>query len=50
MSDPFSKLTERVDHIFASPALPVVSETTPSGLWPTDHAGLAATLGLNPNP
>ena len=59
ISDPFSKLTERVDHVFASPALPVVSDTiygadpsdrTPSGLWPTDHAGLAATLGLLPNP
>jgi endonuclease/exonuclease/phosphatase family metal-dependent hydrolase len=46
---------ERIDDSFAKPALPVLkaqlvglkpADRTPSGLWPSDHAGLAVTYRL----
>jgi endonuclease/exonuclease/phosphatase family metal-dependent hydrolase len=46
---------ERIDYSLAKPALPVLSarllglkpgDRTPSGLWPSDHAGLAVSYRL----
>ncbi len=46
---------ERIDYSLAKPALPVLSaallglkasDRTPSGLWPSDHAGLSVTYRL----
>lgn len=53
-----SKLTMRIDHIMYAGAFTVqsadavgdeVGDKTPGGLWPSDHAGVAATLQL-PHP
>jgi endonuclease/exonuclease/phosphatase family metal-dependent hydrolase len=54
ISDPNAPLTERVDYVLTGPGITPLSETlfntTPSemfgGLWPTDHAAIAATLDL----
>jgi len=58
--NPISTLHNRVDQILTSDGLTPLSETvlggdpsartTPTGLWPSDHAGLTATLGIAPNP
>jgi endonuclease/exonuclease/phosphatase family metal-dependent hydrolase len=58
--NPISKLHNRVDQILTSDGLTPLSETvlggdpsartTPTGLWPSDHAGLTATLRIEPNP
>ena len=51
--NPVSALSTRVDYIFARGGFEVIDEhligdtpadRTPSGLWPTDHAGIVATL------
>jgi hypothetical protein len=58
LSNPTSVLTERVDLIFSS-EVPVdvqanvlgnepSDKTRPSRLWPSDHAGVVATLSLLP--
>lgn len=56
IDNPASALTERVDYVLIGPGIAPVSErlfnTDPSemvgGLWPTDHAAIAATLLLEP--
>jgi endonuclease/exonuclease/phosphatase family metal-dependent hydrolase len=58
--NPVSQLHERVDYVFAGPGVEPLSielvgadpssRLPGSGLWPTDHAGLVATLGLDPLP
>jgi endonuclease/exonuclease/phosphatase family metal-dependent hydrolase len=58
--NPVSKLHNRVDQILTSDGLVPLSETIlggdpsaripPTGLWPSDHAGLTATLEIEPNP
>jgi len=58
ISDPNAPLTERVDYVLTAPGITPLSETlfntSPAemsgGLWPTDHAAITATLGLNPLP
>jgi endonuclease/exonuclease/phosphatase family metal-dependent hydrolase len=54
----FSVPTERIDLVFATRTIGVAavqrigattSDLTPSGLWPSDHAGVVATLQI-PNP
>jgi endonuclease/exonuclease/phosphatase family metal-dependent hydrolase len=49
------RYVERIDYALAKPALPVLaaalfglktSDRTPAGLWPSDHAGLAASYRL----
>ena len=55
---PLPPLTERVDYVLTGPGITPLSETlfntSPSemfdGLWPTDHAAIAATIGLDPLP
>ena len=56
--NPASILGTRVDHVFFRGAFEVLggdvvgdnpADRTPSGLWPSDHAGVAATLKL-PHP
>jgi len=51
--DPLSILEGRIDHVLARPTSRVVrakivgvdqAERTPSGLWPSDHAGVVTTL------
>jgi len=53
LQNPTSELVKRVDYILYRGGLDVVSaqvvgddtaERTPSGLWPSDHAGVVATL------
>ncbi len=56
VSDPSAELTTRIDHIFLGPsdfkikkvkAVVVgdeVKDMTPSGLWPSDHAGVVARI------
>lgn len=55
LRNPTSTLTERIDHILLRGALQAQSvdivgdqpaDKTPSGLWPSDHAGVVATLQL----
>jgi endonuclease/exonuclease/phosphatase family metal-dependent hydrolase len=56
LDDPSAKVFEsRIDHILTKGAVQVVSSRitgtdpdnrTPGGLWPSDHAGLTATLNL----
>jgi hypothetical protein len=55
--NPVSQLHERVDHVLARGGFAVFgdelvgdqpSDRTASGLWPSDHAGLVATLGIEP--
>ena len=58
ISDPNAPLTRRVDYVLTGPGITPLAETlfntSPSemfgGLWPTDHAAIAATLGLDPIP
>ncbi len=58
ITDPSAPLTERVDYVLTGPEITPLSETlfntSPTemfdGLWPTDHAAIAATLGLDPLP
>ena len=58
VADPNAPLTARVDYVLTGPGVTPLSETlfntAPSemfdGLWPTDHAAIAATLGLDPLP
>jgi len=58
ITDPNAPLTERVDYVLTGPGITPLSETlfntSPSemfdGLWPTDHAAIAATIGLDPLP
>ncbi|MDQ3755473.1 MAG: endonuclease/exonuclease/phosphatase family protein, partial [Acidobacteriota bacterium] len=51
--DPLSLPEGRIDHVLARPAARVIraklvgidqDERTPSGLWPSDHAGVITTL------
>jgi endonuclease/exonuclease/phosphatase family metal-dependent hydrolase len=51
--NPVSALSTRVDYVFAGGGFDIIdehiigntpAERTPSGLWPTDHAGIVATL------
>jgi hypothetical protein len=51
--NPIPTLTTRVDHVLTSPGVEVFrsmivgidqDNRTPSGLWPSDHAGVVATL------
>ncbi len=58
INNPTSFLAERVDMVltrgvFVATSMTIVgadsSTRTASGLWPSDHAGLVATLGLSPN-
>jgi endonuclease/exonuclease/phosphatase family metal-dependent hydrolase len=50
--NPVSKLSQRIDYVFSrglrADDTHLVGDTpksrTPSGLWPSDHAGLVATL------
>ena len=56
IDNPASALTERVDYVLTGPGIAPVSETLfntepiemVGGLWPTDHAAIAATLLLEP--
>jgi hypothetical protein len=58
ITDPNAPLTERVDYVLTGAGITPLSETlfntSPSemfdGLWPTDHAAIAATIGLDPLP
>lgn len=58
ITDPNAPFTQRVDCVLTSTGITPLSETlfntTPAdmfgGLWPTDHAAIAATLGLDPLP
>jgi endonuclease/exonuclease/phosphatase family metal-dependent hydrolase len=58
ITDPNTPLSERVDYVLTSPGITPVSETlfntSPAeifdGLWPTDHAAIAVTIGLDPLP
>ena len=58
ITDPNAPLTERVDYVMTGAGITPLSETlfnvSPSemfdGLWPTDHAAIAAVLGLDPLP
>jgi len=58
IGDPAAPLTERVDYVLAGTGVTPLTErlfnTEPAemfgGLWPTDHAAIAATLGLDPLP
>lgn len=56
LRNPTSMLDERIDYVFVRGALTpsaaerlgaVESERTPSGLWPSDHAGVEATLATS---
>ena len=53
--NPISKLSSRIDYVFTGPGtFPIFdlllgadpSSRTDSGLWPSDHAGLAALIGI----
>ena len=54
VDNPVSTLRRFIDHVLSRPALPVVStdvvgdepEDRIQGLWPSDHAGVVATLRL----
>jgi endonuclease/exonuclease/phosphatase family metal-dependent hydrolase len=55
LNNPVSRLEERVDLVFTRERFPVIdarlvgndpASQTPSGLWPSDHAGVVVTLGL----
>jgi endonuclease/exonuclease/phosphatase family metal-dependent hydrolase len=58
VSDPNAELTNRIDFVFLDPSDLTVDEVncylvgnemadmTPSGLWPSDHAGVVAKVGL----
>jgi len=55
LSDPSSTLTQRLDVVLHTDAFEALSasivgdglsDRTPSGLWPSDHAGVVATLRL----
>jgi endonuclease/exonuclease/phosphatase family metal-dependent hydrolase len=58
VSDPDAELTSRIDFVFLDPSDLTVDEVncylvgnemadmTPSGLWPSDHAGVVAKVGL----
>ena len=58
--NPESHLYSRVDLMLTGAGIQPLSESVvgadpsdrlmPSGLWPTDHASLVATLGLKPLP
>lgn len=59
LTDPSAEgaLEHRVDHVLVTPDIDVVSSRlygtdpdnrTASGMWPSDHAGVAATLALPP--
>lgn len=59
LDNPFSQLDERIDQVWLGPGLKtrwVFANTvgdrrwqkTPSGLWPSDHAGVIAYMGLEP--
>jgi len=58
ITDPSAPLTARVDYVLTGAGITPLSETlfnvSPSelfdGLWPTDHAAIAAVLGLDPLP
>ena len=58
ISDPNAPLTSRVDYVLIGSGITPLSETlfniAPTemfgGLWPTDHAAIAATIGLDPLP
>ncbi len=54
-----SQLYDRIDYVLARGGLDVFGEhlvgadpadRTASGLWPSDHAGIVATLGIEPLP
>jgi len=59
VSDPDAKLTSRIDFVFLDPSDLTVNEVncylvgnemadmTASGLWPSDHAGVVAKVGLS---
>ncbi len=56
--NPTSTLSERIDFVFEHGAIRPLEahlvgasqqDRTPSGLWPSDHAGIAASLKLRPN-
>jgi len=50
--NPVSKLSQRIDYVFSRGLSPEETRLvgdkpnsrTPSGLWPSDHAGVVATL------
>jgi endonuclease/exonuclease/phosphatase family metal-dependent hydrolase len=53
LTDADAKFDHTVDHVMTKPALKTVktritgnTERTPSGLWPSDHGGVIATLKL----
>lgn len=57
--NPVSQLRTRIDYVFARGLFAPLdlhlvgadpSARTPSGLWPSDHAGLVATLEIGPQP
>ncbi len=57
--NPISQLTERVDYLLAKGGVLTLEEhlvgadpadRAPSGLWPSDHAGIVATIGIDPLP
>lgn len=58
ISDPLAALTTRVDYVLTGPGITPLAETLDNvdpgemvgGLWPTDHAAIVATLGLDPLP
>lgn len=59
LRNPVSTLNERIDHIFARGSIKVTSadivgdeltDRTASGLWPSDHAGVVATLTIGNRP
>jgi endonuclease/exonuclease/phosphatase family metal-dependent hydrolase len=58
LNNPTSELSHRIDLVIVSPSIGIEevklvnadpAERTPSGLWPSDHAGVIATLSF-PNP
>ena len=59
VNNPFSTADQRIDFIFTHGGISATSvdligdqvgDKTPSGLWPSDHAGLVATLEISNKP
>jgi endonuclease/exonuclease/phosphatase family metal-dependent hydrolase len=59
VNNPFSTADQRIDFVFTRGGISAtsvdligdqVADKTPSGLWPSDHAGLVATLDLSNKP